>query len=233
MENANRNFSLVRGDTRIYSPKLAASLEDINKAIILQDIYYWCQSNKEHKRNLKDGFYWMFSTYGAFAEKSWPWLSAATVKSKISDLERDGLVISGCFNKRPYDKTKWYRVDEDAVAALVGQIADESKEPETPVSLPYEIDIQNTTGFDTTDFQKKYVHEFKKFYNSEPPKVTVQQLETALRKISAFAERWDLSVDGMIELVRRYFANVTKGDHSICHFASGSIMEKRFYEQFL
>ena len=41
------------------------------------------------------------------------------MKRIFKSLEKDGLVISGTYNKAAFDKTKWYTIDYDKVSNMV------------------------------------------------------------------------------------------------------------------
>lgn len=94
-------------------PSLAVELDNVDKAIILQQIHYWCsKSNK-----VKDGYRWVYNSVTSWHEQ-FPWISEKTIQRYLKDLERKGLLITGVYNKAPFDKTKWYRINYEALDNL-------------------------------------------------------------------------------------------------------------------
>jgi hypothetical protein len=89
----------------IVIPSLATAI-GLNKAIVLQQAHYWLQKSDKHK----DGHKWFYNRYEDWKEQ-FPFWSDRTIRRTISDLEKDHLLISGNFNKKKSDKTKWYTID--------------------------------------------------------------------------------------------------------------------------
>ncbi|ATP35089.1 conserved phage C-terminal domain-containing protein [Ligilactobacillus salivarius] len=83
-----------------------AKLLGINEAIILQQIHYWL----ERSNNIHDGYRWVYNSIKDWNEQ-FKWLSEPTLKRKFKSLEDQGLLITGNYNKKRFDKTKWYRID--------------------------------------------------------------------------------------------------------------------------
>lgn len=83
----------------------------VNAAILLQNIYWWCRKNKANGRNYHDGRYWTYNSRRAFAEL-FPYLSERQIKTAIDKLIEDGLVVTGCYNKDPRDRSLWYAVTD-------------------------------------------------------------------------------------------------------------------------
>ena len=96
----------------IVLPSLAKAV-GLEKAIILQQVHYWMKKST-HER---DGHLWIYNSYRAWAEQ-FTWLSEASIKKHILELEKKGLLISGNYNKFVIDRTKWYRIDYEALAKL-------------------------------------------------------------------------------------------------------------------
>lgn len=96
-------------------PSLARALHSSDKALIVQQVHYWCKHNQHSKRNYHDGQFWTYNSIQNWRDNYFDWLSYDTVKRHFSDLEREGWIISGCFNADPRDKTKWYRVNYETI----------------------------------------------------------------------------------------------------------------------
>ncbi len=102
----------------IVIPELACAV-GLNEAIVLQQIHYWCNINKKAGRNYKGGYYWVYNSYNKW-QKQFPWWCERTIKTIFSNLERKGLLVSANYNKLSMDRTKWYRINYDALETLVG-----------------------------------------------------------------------------------------------------------------
>jgi hypothetical protein len=98
----------------VIQPSLAKAI-GLNEAIVLQQVHYWLQRS----RNRIEGTFWIYNSYPEWQQQFSFW-SVATVKRTIANLERQGLLKSGNFNKMKVDKTKWYTIDYDVVRRLAG-----------------------------------------------------------------------------------------------------------------
>jgi hypothetical protein len=87
------------------------------EAVVLQQIHYWLEINQEANRNFRDGYYWTFNTYENW-QKQFSWLSLKTIKRVITNLEKMDLLVSDNFNSLKIDRTKWYRINYDALYSL-------------------------------------------------------------------------------------------------------------------
>ncbi|MGG3889876.1 DnaD domain-containing protein [Metabacillus fastidiosus] len=90
-------------------PSLAKKV-GLNESIILQQIHYWLQISD----HTYDGHTWMYNTYDKWTEQ-FPWWSKATIRRLITKMEKLGIIVTGNFNKMKMDKTKWYRINYDAL----------------------------------------------------------------------------------------------------------------------
>ena len=100
-------------------PELAVAI-GLGEAIILQQVHYWLEINRRENRNYRDGFTW---TYNSVAEwqKQFPFYTTKTIQRVITKLENQGILISNVYNKGNFDRTKWYRIDYDALEIALGQ----------------------------------------------------------------------------------------------------------------
>lgn len=94
-------------------PTLAAEI-GINEAVILQQLHYWLHKSK----NIVDGYKWVYNSIPEW-HKQFFWIkSETTIKKCFADLEKRGLLIAANYNKAKFDRTKWYRIDYDALEHL-------------------------------------------------------------------------------------------------------------------
>lgn len=94
-------------------PSLANYLKSADKAIMLQQIFYWEQKST----HIHDGYRWVYNTVKEW-HKQFPWLSEKTVQRYLKDLEDKGFLVTGNYNKATFDRTKWYRVNQDTLDNL-------------------------------------------------------------------------------------------------------------------
>lgn len=105
---------LINEHPLIVLPTLAVKV-GLNEAIILQQVHYWLDSRTN--KNIKDGKHWVYNTYGQWQEQ-FPFLSEATIRRSISNLEKVGLLISKNYNSNSFSKTKWYTINYEKLAEL-------------------------------------------------------------------------------------------------------------------
>ncbi|WP_196591395.1 hypothetical protein [Pectinatus frisingensis] len=99
-------------------PSLAVKI-GLNEALFIQQLHYWVDRSK----NIIDGRQWVYNTMADWS-KQFPFWSQKTLARTISNLGKQKLVISGNYNQKGYDRTKWYTIDYDALERL------EKDEPE-------------------------------------------------------------------------------------------------------
>lgn len=87
-----------------------ANIVGINKAIIIQQVDYWTQTNKKYLRNFHDGHYWVYNTAAEW-NKQFKWMGLSTLNRALKALENDGYLIIGNYNRAKFDRTKWYRLN--------------------------------------------------------------------------------------------------------------------------
>lgn len=97
----------------VIQPALAVAV-GLNEAIVLQQIHYWLQK----RLNVVEGDAWVYNSVDKWQEQ-FPFWSYDTVKRTITKLEKMGLLITGNFNKRGMDRTKWYRIDYEVLSTFV------------------------------------------------------------------------------------------------------------------
>lgn len=121
-------------------PELAAVV-GLHNAIVLQQVHYWVRINQRADKNFREGYYWTYNTYEAWREQ-FPFWSISTIKRIFMELESDGLIVTGNYNRLPIDRTKWYRVNYEVLGESVKL-------------------IQSTSGNDTLDGSKHDAGRFK------------------------------------------------------------------------
>lgn len=89
-----------------FDPEVAAKV-GLNAAVIYQNIVWWAEKNAANGKHFHDGLWWTYNSVSAFGEL-FPYLTGKQIRTALAKLEEDGLLVSGCFNKSAYDRTKWY-----------------------------------------------------------------------------------------------------------------------------
>jgi len=121
---------LINEQPLMVLPSLAKAV-GLNEAIILQQIHYWTEINRQAGRNYMDGRFWVYNSYAEW-EQQFPFWSRNTIIRAINSLEKQGLIISANHNKNAFDRTKWYAIDYEALAVLEQKLL----RPEDPQAQP-------------------------------------------------------------------------------------------------
>lgn len=83
----------------------------IEKAVLLYNLNFWLEKNRVNNTNKhkKNGvtYWWTYNSANAFSEL-FPYMSLSSISRWLKELESDGIIISGSFNKHKYDRTKWF-----------------------------------------------------------------------------------------------------------------------------
>lgn len=82
-----------------------------NVSILLGNINYWIQKNKENGKHFHDGRYWTYNSVAAF-HSLMPFMSENVINTALAKAEAEGLLVTGNYNKLPFDRTKWYALTE-------------------------------------------------------------------------------------------------------------------------
>lgn len=89
-----------------------AKAHGVEKAILLFNLRWWLKKNKANRVNFRAGYYWTYNSGKAFAEL-FPYLNERSIRRWLQELEDSGVIMSGNYNKSPYDKTKWYTIPSE------------------------------------------------------------------------------------------------------------------------
>jgi len=98
----------------LIQPSLAVALDDLNKAVVLQQLHYWVQRST----NVRDGRRWIYNTTKEWQEQ-FPFWSEGTIKRTMRDLRDQGIVVTANYNNMPMDRTLWYSIDYEKLDAIV------------------------------------------------------------------------------------------------------------------
>lgn len=90
----------------VVQPELVEHFGSMSRAAIYGLIVYWTHFNKNSNKNFYDGRHWTYMTITKFCE--YTGLSDRQVRRQLKNLEDEGYIISGNYNKIAFDRTKWY-----------------------------------------------------------------------------------------------------------------------------
>ena len=92
-------------------PSLAVAV-GLNEAIVLQQVHYWL-GRSEH---LHDGRRWTYQALDDWRAQ-FPFWSLMTIRRTLTSLKDQGLLLTANYNPKRSDRTLWYSIDYDALAA--------------------------------------------------------------------------------------------------------------------
>ena len=139
----------------------------IEKAILLHNIRFWLQKNKANKNNKHRHFngniyYWTYNSREAFGEL-FPYFVPRNISRWLLELEKDGVLLSGNFNKSKYDRTKWYTIKDEF-------LSDDPCSPSVSPSTSIEVDDaisywDRQAGITEDDDEDEIAEKRKEFHN--------------------------------------------------------------------
>ena len=89
----------------------------ILEAILLNYFWHWIKKNEANNTHFHDGRYWTYNSVKAFCEL-FPYASTKMIRNALSKLVNEGLLMTGNYNKLPFDQTKWYAFTEYGVSEM-------------------------------------------------------------------------------------------------------------------
>ena len=96
-------MSVYSFDTKI------AELVGVNAATIYHNLEFWVNKNEANNQNFKDGNYWVYNSVNAWL-RLFPFMTTRSIRTALDKLMAAGLVETGQYNAKGYDKTTWYAI---------------------------------------------------------------------------------------------------------------------------
>lgn len=90
-------------------PSLAREI-GLNEAIMLQQMHYWLIKSSHEFEGVK----WFYKTLEDW-QTEFPFWSTMTIRRTLTNLEKQKVIRIGNFNKKKFDKTKWYTIEYQCV----------------------------------------------------------------------------------------------------------------------
>lgn len=107
---------LINEHPMMVLPSLALAI-GLEQALVLQQIHYWIEGNRERDINEREGRYWVYNTHDQWQEEFgwWSKRKVQRILKKLRDLE---LVDAKPLAKDSGDRTLWYTIDYEELAEL-------------------------------------------------------------------------------------------------------------------
>lgn len=105
-----RELFLNKDDIVMAHTKLAEMI-GLEESIAVNKIWYWVDYYRNREDHTFDGKIWVYNSYEHWKSDNFPFWSISKIKRLFTKLEKDGIIISGAFNKKDWDRTKWYTVN--------------------------------------------------------------------------------------------------------------------------
>lgn len=83
-------------------------------------LYGFAIKLKGHRSNWNGGKYWYYETLERLHQLRWPYLSPSTIGEATIKLEEEGLLLRNRLNKKSYDKTVSYSMDNEIRKKVLG-----------------------------------------------------------------------------------------------------------------
>ena len=94
-----------------------AELVGVNAAIIFGNLVFWIKKNEANEEHYHDGSYWTYNSKAAW-KKLFPYMTDKQVRGSFQKLIDEGLIKTGCYNSKPFDRTLWYALTEKGNSML-------------------------------------------------------------------------------------------------------------------
>lgn len=242
-----RRVSILFDSPPIVVPKELAKIVGLDEAIVLQQVHFLCGKSEAGKRNFRDGEFWVYKSYPDWKEE-FPWWGETKIKTTFRNLEKRGLLVSGVFNKKGMDRTKWYRINYDALDALRDHPSDGIRpmhEADSTRPIP-NIKQRNNNGLlaekqttvdsdsciDIDKFVVWYFAEYANEFGVKHPNIRADQRERITRTLASFVNDFDIYDNAALQdMAHSFWANVESNDWHINHFATHGILKTRYYEE--
>ena len=101
-------------EPKVINTELACEI-GLNEAIVLQQLHYWLERNKESRTDFRDGRYWTYGTIQEYRDRDFKFWSFDTVKRTLHKLISLGFLVKGNYNRMKLDQTNWYTIDYAAL----------------------------------------------------------------------------------------------------------------------
>lgn len=183
----------------------------VTEAVLLDNFAYWTKANEANHRNEYDGRVWTYNTLEAL-QQIFPYLSANQIRYALSNLVKNGYVVTGNYNANPFDRTKWYALTDDG-RRLVGLDRDTASPAidNSPACICENSQLQSAESTNVNTLENVHLENTN---NSVPPSFPPQG-ETAVAEDDGFATFWEAYPKKQAKTcAERAWKRVPKGQHA-------------------
>jgi hypothetical protein len=92
-----------------FDPDVAKAV-GVEEAIMYSNLQFWCAHNQANGQHFHDGRFWTYNSHEAFTIL-FPFWTEKQIRRVLRKLEDSGYIKVGNYNRKRYDKTKWYSTD--------------------------------------------------------------------------------------------------------------------------
>ncbi len=89
----------------------------ILEAVLVNNIFYWIEKNRANGKSFYNGRYWTFNSTRAY-QLLFPYVSQSQIERALKHLRDEGILQTGNFNEKQYDRTLWYAFTEKGESIL-------------------------------------------------------------------------------------------------------------------
>lgn len=131
----------------VVNPELAAGI-GLNEAIIVQQLNYWLNSKSA---KTIDGKKWIYNTYENWQKDNFPFWSISTIRRTIGSLKKSEIILTGNFNKKGFDNTHWYSLDEEKLNRVMSRPSVQNEQTMCSKRADGTVQNEQTNTRDYTD----------------------------------------------------------------------------------
>ena len=148
---------------------MVAERVGVNAAVIYQNFLFWCEKNKANKRHIRDGYVWTYNSTRALSEL-FPYLTQSQIKTALSKLVDEGLIVKGEYNLASYDRTSWY--SPKVTSEWLSPIGQKSPMEQTEIANGLAENRQPIPdGKPDNKPDEIYIYHFEDFWSAYPRKI--------------------------------------------------------------
>ena len=203
---------------------IIAKYYGVDGAIVIENLYFWIMKNKANDKNYFDGEYWTYNSVKAF-EELFPFWSKRQIERILKNLENEGAIKTGNYNKLQYDRTKWYALNQTVLSIYAngemektewrngnnqtGKPIPYNKPVDKPIDKPYkEKKEKSRTALDeiintyTSNLElKETLQDFLKMRKAQKKVMTDRALKTLLNKLDTLATTDEEKIERLEESI--------------------------------
>lgn len=214
MENSNYDQH-----KRIVDDRIACEF-GVAEAFILEQLQYWIKVKSENpekfKNCYKDGRWWVYNTYSEWQEQLC-FYSEVTIRRAFKNLEKSGIILTANYNKKGYDKTKWYTVDFDVLDKILSQwqASDQNDQSIRSNRAEHEIETTKPIPITTTTITSKNSLNYRVAFEKSNDTVSENKIdmEIVYRQINSACDILEVDVedrDSIKSIFKRFYSEYRK-----------------------